>query len=116
VAGRPVRNLAGTLAAGYQRATRGWADADTWSLHVYLCSALGGALEHLAGNTHGWPGTPDYSAFEDWTAALHTAAAGLTGRAVRDHDPADQAADAAALAGAQDALRWVADNLPDLWD
>lgn len=37
------------------RARYGWAPRDTWSLDDYISGVLGGALEHLAANTHGTP-------------------------------------------------------------
>lgn len=39
----------------YQRATRGWADCDTWSLDDYLNEWLPDALRHLKLHTHGFP-------------------------------------------------------------
>jgi len=137
VAGRPVRRLAGPVRATTQRAGRGWADRDTWGLDGYLCTTLAGALNHMAEVAHGWPGNDAYPEFEDWTAALRKAAAGLNGWANHDDSPAADAAAAAfevgdaeftvasdansaddttRLAAAQDALHWVADNLPHLWD
>jgi hypothetical protein len=134
VADRPVHRLAGRAEAAYQRATRGWADCDHWDLGVNLCAPLAGQLSHLADSAWGWPGPPDYCEYKEWTAALRTAATGLNGWASHEHSPDADAAlaggemtggeySAAAnaeeevrLAGAQDALRWVADNLRDLWD
>jgi hypothetical protein len=137
VADRPVRRLARRAQAAYQRATRGSADCDHWDLGVTLCATLAGQLNHLADSAWGWPGPPDYAEPNDWTDALRTAAAGLNGWATHWDSPgaettlaaveltveADRAAaeaeareDEVLLAGAQDALRWVADNLRDLWD
>ena len=39
----------------YQRATRGWADCDTWSLDGYLNEWLPDALRHLKLHTNGFP-------------------------------------------------------------
>ena len=39
----------------YQRATRGWADCDTWSLDHYLDEVLAEAIEHLRKHNHGYP-------------------------------------------------------------
>jgi hypothetical protein len=137
VAGRPMRRLGRRAQTAYQRATRGWADCDRWDPGVNVCANLADQLNHLADAALGWPGPPDYPEPDDWTAALRTAATGLNGWATREQSPAMKAAAhvveltaeekrAAAkaavcneedlLAGAQDALRWVADNLRDLWD
>lgn len=51
-----------TLVVWYQRATRGWAYCDTWSLDSYLCEVLVPALEHLKHTKHGVP-CPDDAAF-----------------------------------------------------
>lgn len=39
----------------WQRAQRGWADCDVWSLDHYLAAWLPGALEHLKKTKHGIP-------------------------------------------------------------
>ena len=38
-----------------QRAQRGWADCDTWSLDNYLAEWLPAALRHLKEHSHGFP-------------------------------------------------------------
>lgn len=38
-----------------QRANRGWANCDTWSLDNYLSEWLPDALRHLKANQHGYP-------------------------------------------------------------
>ena len=102
-----------------------------------MCATLAGQLNHLAESAVGWPGAPDYPDYNDWTDALRTAAAGLNGWATHEDSPGvkttlaavertveeDRAAaeaeareDDLLLARAQDGLRWVADNLSDLWD
>jgi hypothetical protein len=137
VAGRPARRLATHARSTRQRATRGWSDHDTWDLNAYLCLILAGALNHMADCGYGLPGTPDYPGYHDWTEAMRTAAAALNRWATHEDDPGAKvalraveltgtqyraAADAefgeylVRLAGAQDALRWVADNLGALGD
>lgn len=39
----------------FQRAWRGWSDADTWSYDHYLCRTLAPALRHMAAHAHGHP-------------------------------------------------------------
>lgn len=59
------------LKAGWQRATRGWADRDTWNLDSYLLEILPEMIDHLRENAHGWPG--EYQGFptpEDWDKFL----------------------------------------------
>lgn len=89
------------------RVLRGWAPRDTWSLDGHLCRVLGAMLDHLAEHTHGWPQGPDFPEFTDWQDALRARAAALL---------AYEADDLPTIAPAQAALRWVADNLPALWD
>jgi hypothetical protein len=127
------------LRARAQRAHRGWADIDTWSLDTTLCRTLAGQLTHLADTTHGWPGREPYPTPEDWDTALRTAAAGLNGWAgadsrgtefdtvyettggqdsllLRQAIAADMAVEEELLAQAQVALHWVADNLALITD
>lgn len=136
---RPLRRARYALRDIAQRARRGWSDSDVYSLGDHLTAQLADQLTALAATAHGWPAGDRYPAPEDWTAALRSAAAGLRGWADREQAPevdahlatlsgpateetrdaARDAEDADArvrLAGAQDALRWVADNLPHLWD
>lgn len=89
------------------RARHGWAPRDTWSLDGHLCRTLGAMLNHLAEHTHGWPQGPDFPEFTDWQSALRTQAAAL-----RTYEADDEPT----IVPAQDALRWVAENLPALWD
>jgi len=118
VRGRPVRRARRTVLALVQRARRGWADQDTWSLDGYLCRSTAGALRHLADHAHGWPGTDTYPQPEVWQSALHKAAAAMD--AWERHETAvgedEQAEEERVYAEAQDAFRWVADNLGHLWD
>lgn len=44
-----------TLVVFYQRATRGWAYCDVWSLDSYLCDVIIPALEYLKETKHGTP-------------------------------------------------------------
>ena len=143
VRARPVRDVVRGGMYAYQRAVRGWSDDDTWDLGTRLCTTLAAQLNHLADTARGWPGGEefaggnDYAEPEDWTAALRQAATGLEGWATHWDSPAERAAlnavggppnaqrlaadlhtvdNAARLAAAQEALRWVATNLNDLWD
>ena len=54
----------------WQRATRGFADCDTWNMDQWLLSILPGALNHLADNHWGWPGDSRFPEDEDWTQYL----------------------------------------------
>lgn len=143
VSARPVRGVVRGGMYAYQRAARGWSEGDTWDLGTRLCTTLAAQLNHLADTAWGWPGGEDsaggndYAEPEDWTAALRHAATGLEGWATHWDSPAARAAvnavagppsayriavdlhaidDAARLATAQEALRWVAKNLNDLRD
>lgn len=89
------------------RVRHGWAPPDTWSLDGHLCRTLGAMLDHLAEHTHDWPQGHDFPEFADWQGALRSKAAALR---------AYEADDEPTIAPAQDALHWVANNLPALWD
>lgn len=52
------------LKAVWQRATRGWADRDTWNLDNYLLEILPEMIDHLREHTHGYPG--DFPTPESW--------------------------------------------------
>ena len=95
------------LETAFARARRGWAPQDTWSLDGHLCRTPGAMLDHLAEHTHGWPQGREYPEFADWQDALRIRAVALL---------AYEADDELTIAPAQDALHWVADNLPALWD
>ena len=58
------------LKAAWQRATRGYADRDTWNLDNWLLQVLPAALEHLAEHSHGWPSNDEFPEFEDWQEYL----------------------------------------------
>jgi len=47
----------------YQRATRGWADSDTWGFDYYLIDVMYNGLKHFKVNLHGYPA---YMTFEEW--------------------------------------------------
>jgi hypothetical protein len=124
-----------------QRARRGWDDRSTWDLGTHLTSTLAGQLDHLAATTHGWPDSPVFPTFEDWTATLrHQASqlrryAGSTEqqealdrwKAVNEKPGSDPEQVQAAWntlerieAGDRDAavlaMHWVAEHLDRLWD
>ena len=48
-----------------QRITRGFADADTWSLDLYLLKLLPEMIDHLAKTSDHWP-DDKFSEFKDW--------------------------------------------------
>lgn len=99
----------------WARARRGWAPADTWSMDVHLCDIVAGMLLHLADNAHGWPGSPEFETPQEWDTALRSTAVAL-GAYADAHDTGDDADDETVLAEAKQAMHWVAENLPSLWD
>jgi hypothetical protein len=135
-----LARLLGSSRRSVQRARRGWADTDTFSLHTHLCEIMAGMLKHLAETAHGWPESEEFPTPESWIEALRANAAALAAYAAgtneqalthwhdlataRDTDPA--ALEQARLAlNAQDterdaagaaAMHWVADHLGALWD
>lgn len=70
-----------------QRAKRGWANEDTWSLDNYLLSWLPEAIDYLRETEHGYPGHGEASTPEAWAKILDDMAYGLScGRAIINHD------------------------------
>lgn len=133
-----LANLVSSARQATQRANRGWGDEDVWRLDTHLCEVLGGMLAQLADDAHGWPGTDEFETMDNWTAALRTNAGALlrysagtpddllsawhraaTTRGSAQAEMLRRALDedeAQRLSLAQDALRWVADHLGNLWD
>lgn len=58
------------LKAAWQRATRGWADRDTWNLDSYLLEILPEMIDYLRINTHGYPGYGEFDTPEKWDKFL----------------------------------------------
>ena len=58
------------LKAAWQRATRGWADRDTWNLDSYLLDILPEMIDHLRIHTHGYPGYDEFNTPEKWDKFL----------------------------------------------
>lgn len=58
------------LKAAWQRATRGWADRDTWNLDSYLLDILPEMIDYLREHTHSYPGEhqgfPTYESWQDF--------------------------------------------------
>lgn len=99
-----------------QRITRGWDDRATWSLDTHLCATLGEQLAHLAEMTHGYPAGSRYTTFDQWQDDLRLYGKALTEYAEHKFSD-DETIDQGRLEmQAQEALRWVADNLGSLWD
>lgn len=125
LARRPVTQLARAGQFAWQRVSRGWDDSAAWSLDVSLARTLGQQLNHLAQTTHGWP-SDEYPRFEEWQIALRHNAALLLAyaegkfalpRGDSDRELAVSVAESEKqYAEAQQALKWVADNLGYLWD
>lgn len=89
---------------------------DCVSLDTALCKWLGDRLVFFAAHTHGYPSHGNYS-YEDWCQTCKDKAAALHGWGNRyEHTDLDLAEERLLYASAQEALRWVADNLNDLWD
>lgn len=83
----------------------GWHD-----LRSHLCTYAGERLKAMAGYARGHPADMDY---EYWTGLLlHH------GEILSKHGETDGNGDALAddFAAAKESLRWVADNLENLWD
>lgn len=117
----PIKTLTNTIKHAHQRLTRSWDDTATWSLDYHLTLTLGNQLKHLAETTHGWPQSQKYPQFEDWQKALHQNGDYLLTYANKDNiiyteEKYDTQLEEQIIKNAQKAIRWVATNLPALWD
>lgn len=118
----PLQSGINLVRHAVQRETRGWDDTATWSLDYHLASTLGAQLKHLAATTHGWPQSEKFPEFENWQDALNVNGDKLIAYAEKDNvllasgGVYDFAAEEAVTLEAQEALHWVADNFPALWD
>lgn len=107
-----------------QRLRHGYDDRDIWDLGARLAHHTANLLDRLADTAWGWPGEHNgYPDETDWQEALTSNARKL--RAWSEHgnlfDGPDSLEDRLERRpqeqrDAQDAFRWVADNLPNLWD
>lgn len=96
----------------YRRTWGTPAGKDCVSLDTSLCRWLGARLLFLAEHTNSHPNGWGYEAWKT-TLHLHGTVLALWG----DHfELVDHTEEETAYANAQDSLRWVADNLGDLWD
>ena len=55
----------------WQRVTKGYCDADTYDLDDHLVRYLAQTIQHLADNTHGYPGTDEFPTYEHWKSYLY---------------------------------------------
>ena len=58
------------LKAAWQRATRGWANRDTWRLDDYLLEILPEMIDHLRIHAHGYPCYSEFDTPEKWDKFL----------------------------------------------
>lgn len=54
----------------WQRAIRGFADCDIWSLDCSILNYLSGTLKQLSETAAGWSGDWRFPEYEDWTSFL----------------------------------------------
>jgi hypothetical protein len=115
---RPLHRAKGEVKYATQRLTRSWDDRSVWSLDTSLCAVLGAQLKLLAEKTHGMPINEEaYPTFEDWQKAIRENGEALIayGNHWNEVDLSNEEIEKR-LVAAQNSLRWVADNLPALWD
>lgn len=132
---RRVTDAKNKIVWASQRVTRGWDDrAVYFSLDDHLCKQLGEQLVKMAEISHGFPpnyGNPDAGRYEmpcehdvaaseatfaQWTGDLRAHGNALQDYARNHHERHTPEEWDAVYVPAQDALRWVADNLASLWD
>lgn len=59
------------LKAAWQRATRGWADRDVWSLCHHLLDIMPEMVDHLSNHAYGYPGEyHGFPTYESWIKFL----------------------------------------------
>lgn len=89
----------------WQRMTRGWDDRAVWNVDRDLAEHVADLLEELALTTTSWPDTDEFPEPADWIYALQDNAAKLRRMGSNGANPEGV-----------EAMRWVADHLPHLWD
>lgn len=96
-----------------QRARRGWADCDAWSLDSYIARVASQGLARLAANTHSWPGEGSkWPTFEAWQEHL----ASLSVRMGAWSNDTDSFSDKEMFEITRKAMQEFADNLGHYWD
>lgn len=111
---RKIEEAKWAVKYAWQRVFRGWDDRESWNIDHYLSKRLGEQLVAMSEFAHGYP-SEDYP-FDKWTADLKTHGEALLtySKMVWEHET-DWEYDVIYVP-AQDALRWVADNLSAIWD
>lgn len=66
-----LRTIVNRVTWYHQRATRGWADCDCWSMDSRMSKVMAEMVAHLATFNHAYPGTPPFETPEKWEAHLH---------------------------------------------
>lgn len=123
----PARHLCNEIRWAGQRLVHGWDERAVWNLDLHLARQLSEQLLFLAEQGNGWPAMDEYPTAKDWQAALRLNANRLAAYASRFSrveqayrfgatDEQVAALEESLTEGAQEALRWVADRLPALWD
>lgn len=54
----------------WQRAARGWADCDVWSMDSYIARVMSAMLTYLADHNHAYPGVEPWETPEKWDTYL----------------------------------------------
>src|ERR1700678_910209 len=94
-----------------QRAKRGWADRDTWSLDSYIAKVISEMLVYLADHTHSYPGGgSEWPTPEDWDTHLRDLARRMTAWS------GDDWCDDDAYATTKAAMAEFAENFGHYWD
>lgn len=126
----PIRDARKSVRWAYQRVTRGWDDLSVWSVRDSLSKTLGAQLVEMANISHGCPPyypeqpgvggpqlflpTPGDEVHELWRGDLRRHGEALLAYSRDEAESPDISLDL--YMAAQESLRWVADNLADLWD
>lgn len=97
----------------YQRVVRGWDDRAVWAIDDHLSKTLGEQLVTMSEIAYGYPG--DAYPYERWIADLKKHGEALKVYHDRNYDVHGDEWEAM-YQPAREALVWVADNLPHLWD
>jgi hypothetical protein len=109
---RKIAHFGREIRWAWERARHGWDVRAYWATDEWLSRTLGEILTFAADNLHGHPA---HIPFDEWQAAHAKAAGQLLDYAKQRYDVYGEELDVLHNE-AKEALTWVADYLPALWD
>jgi hypothetical protein len=110
---RKIIDIRHEVRCAYQRVVRGWDVTAIWNTDGWLTKLLGEVLVASSKELHGYPDEMDP---ELWKDSYRMAGEALLTYADNDWLSMSDEEYQAITEKAQEALHWVANNLPHLWD